>query len=199
MQAYQVNFPVVDFEDLSEINHELVGWLYIEGTPINYPLVQGEDNEYYLKHLFDRTYSNYGCLFLDWRNNPSFTDRNTIIYGHHMKNDTMFSSLALYKQQEYFNIHPVAMIVTPKSNYLLHFFSGYVADTDDTAWETNLSSDAAFDRWLQDIAGRSLFQSNIMPTVQDRIVTLSTCSYEFDNARFVLFGVVEEYPRKGET
>ena len=134
-------FPVVDFDSLLEINSELIGWIIIEDTPISYPVVQGEDNQYYLRHLFDRTYSNYGCIFIDARNGHPFADKNTIIYGHHMKNESMFSSLALYKQQDYFDQHPEAMIITPTGNYLVHFFSGFVANTNDVAWETSFGSD----------------------------------------------------------
>lgn len=82
-------WPEVDFSVLREINPDIVAWIYIEGTKINYPIVQGGDNSYYLKHLFSGEWNGSGCIFLDFRNDTSFADRHSIIYGHHMKNGTM--------------------------------------------------------------------------------------------------------------
>ena len=86
-------WPEVDFAALREINPDIVAWIYIEGTKVNYPIVQGEDNSYYLKHLFSGEWNGSGCIFLDFRNDASFADRHSIIYGHHMKNGTMFTDL----------------------------------------------------------------------------------------------------------
>ena len=164
-----VSWPAVDFAALSEINPDIVAWIYIEGTEINYPVVQGSDNQYYLKHLFNGKWNSSGCIFLDSRNTPDFSDRHSIIYGHHMKNGTMFSGLTEYKKQEF-----------------------YEAGVSDKAWEIALGSDKEFGDWLEAAEERSCFESGIAPAVTDRIITLSTCSYEFDNARFVLLGVIRE-------
>lgn len=182
-------WPQVDFAALSQINPDIVGWLYIEGTPINYPVVQGKNNDYYLNHQFDRSYNSAGCLFLDAVNSPLLLDRNTIIYGHHMKNRSMFHSLTKYKQQAFFDAHPSAWLVTPAGTYQIQFFSGYVSDTAGTAWTID-SSDADYEAWLAAAKAKSCFVSPILPTAQDRVVTLSTCSYEFQNARFVVHGLL---------
>ena len=92
-------------------NPDIVAWIYIEGTKINYPIVQGEDNSYYLKHLFSGEWNGSGCIFLDSRNDASFADRHSIIYGHHMKNGTMFTDLDKYKKQDFFDEHPVALLI----------------------------------------------------------------------------------------
>lgn len=185
-----INWPEVNFEELSAINQDIVGWIYIEDTKINYPVVQGNDNQYYLKHLFNGQWNNAGCIFLDSRNTPDFSDRHSIIYGHHMKNDTMFSGLTEYKKQEFYDAHPTVLLVTPEQNIRIEVFAGYVANVKDDAWEIDLESDMKFEEWLADAKERSCFESGIAPAVTDRIVTLSTCSYEFDNARFVLLGVI---------
>lgn len=182
-------WPQVDFAALSQINPDIVGWLYIEGTQINYPVVQGENNDYYLNHQFDRSYNSAGCLFLDAANSPLLLDRNTIIYGHHMKNKSMFHSLTKYKQQAFFDAHPAAWLVTPAGSYQIQFFSGYVSDTAGAAWNID-SSDADYEAWLAAAKKKSCFISPTLPTTQDRVVTLSTCSYEFQNARFVVHGIL---------
>ena len=183
-------WPTVDFAALQAINPDVVAWIYIEGTSINYPIVQGEDNSYYLKHLVDGSYNGSGAIFMDFRNDSDFSDSHTIIYGHHMKNDTMFSGLDGYKKQEFYDEHPVALIVTPERNYKVEFFAGYVAGVEADAWQLNFTLESK-EQWISAAKSKSCFESNIMPAVIDNIVTLSTCSYEFDNARFVLLGVLK--------
>ena len=183
-----ISWPNVDFEALSEINPDIVEWIYIEDTQINYPVVQGRDNQYYLKRLFDGKWNSAGCVFLDSHNEPDFSDRHSIIYGHHMKNGTMFSGLTEYKKQEFYEGHPTVLLMTSEQNIRVEIFAGYVASVEDNAWEIAMGSDVEFENWLEEAS--SCFKSEVAPAVTDRIVTLSTCSYEFDNARFVLLGVI---------
>ncbi|WP_249320260.1 class B sortase [Yeguia hominis] len=182
-------WPEADFAALREINPDIVAWIYIEGTEINYPVVQGEDNDYYLKHLFTGEWNGSGCIFLDSRNDASFADRHSIIYGHHRKNGTMFTGLDKYKKQEFFDDHPVALLITPEKSDKVEFFAGYVAAPQDDAWEVGFT-DAEFEVWLRKAVNRSCFSGEITPDVSDRILTLSTCSYEFADARFVLAGAL---------
>lgn len=183
-------WPEVDFEALREINPDLVGWIYIEGAEINYPVVQGADNQYYLKHLFTGEWNSSGCIFLDARNCTDLSDRNSILYGHHMKDGSMFHGLMEYKSQKYYEEHPTVLFLTPEANYEVKIFAGYVASVDADAWTVGFSSDSEFEEWIQNAKERSCFTSEITPAVTDRILTLSTCSYEFNNARFVIMGVL---------
>lgn len=183
------DWPVVDFEALQGINPDIIGWIYIEGTEINYPVVQGEDNSYYLKHLFTGEWNSSGCIFLDSRNQKDFSDMNNVIYGHHMKNGSMFSGLDSYKKQEFFDEHPTVLILTPDQNYKVEIFAGYVASIEDNAWQLCFTA-SGFEYWLLAATDRSWFTSEITPAVTDRIITLSTCSYEFNNARFVIHGII---------
>lgn len=183
--------PSVDFETLSEINPDIVAWIYIEGTDINYPVVQGNDNSYYLNHLFDGTKNKAGCLFLDSRLDSSFADMNSVIYGHHLKNGKMFTGLMEYKKQEFYDEHMRALLLTPTGEYEVLFFSGYVSNTASRAWEIEFS-DITFEEWLLEIIDNSCFESYFMPMAEDRVITLSTCTYEFSDARFVLHGIIQE-------
>lgn len=185
------SIPQVDFESLQTVNPEIVAWLTIDGTNINYPVAQHSDNDYYLHHLFNGEYNSSGCLFMDCRNPPDFSGRHTIVYGHHMDNGTMFQNLMYYKDQAFYDEHPTAQLITPNGSYTIEFFAGYVADVDSDAWKLDFTSDEGFEDWIATAMERSAFESTVIPTTADRIITLSTCSYEFYNARFVLLGIIK--------
>lgn len=188
-------WPQVDFEQLAQINPEIVGWIYIEGTNINYPVVQGSDNDYYLDHLFDRTWNSSGCIFLDAACEPDFSGRHSIIYGHNMKNKTMFHALMDYKEQAFYDEHPTALLVTPTAYYEIRFFSGYVAENRASAWNLEFD-DYGYWSWLENVRKKSCFTPTSNPSVKDKTVTLSTCTYEFDNAKFILHGYIAEVIEK---
>lgn len=190
-QSDVILWPTVNFEKLQQINPEIIAWLYSEGTVISYPVAHTDNNDYYLTHMFNGTVNKSGCLFLDAWNYPDFSDENSIIHGHHMKNDTMFGSLMGYKKQEYYEEHPRMLLLTPDGNYVIEIFAGFVADADEDAWAMWFDSDEEKEDWIMERCRRSYFDSGIVPDVNDRIVTLSTCSYEFDTARFVLYGVLQ--------
>lgn len=183
-------WPEVDFDALSQINPDIVGWIYIEGTAVNYPIVQGADNDHYIRHLPDGTKNSSGSIFLDCDAEPDFSGKNSVLYGHNMRNGSMFQVLMHYKEQLFYESHPTALVMTPEKNFKIRFFSGYVADLADEAWELFFAEEE-YGSWLEAIAGRSCFESDVMPEETDRVLTLSTCSYEFQNARFVLHGILE--------
>ena len=187
-----IPWPQVDFEALSAANPDVVGWLYGEDTSIHYPVVQGSDNDYYLSHLFDGTANSNGCLFLDCRVAANFSEGNSIIYGHYLTDGTMFTSLSGYKQQDYYDAHPRLLLVTPEERFVVELFSGYVAGVTDEAWRTRFSTSEEWEVWLEEITERSVFESKVQPTLEDRILTLSTCSYEFENAQFVVHGILRQ-------
>jgi sortase B len=189
----KTDYPKVDFEALESKNSDVVAWIYINDTPVNYPVVQGKDNAFYLKHLFDKSYGVAGCVFLDCKNESDFSGFNNIIYGHRMRDNSMFSSIEKYKKQDYFDQHPQAIIVTPQFTYAIDFFSGYVADTSQSSWKTVFEAEDEKEQWLNELKSKSLIQSPVEPSISDRIITLSTCSHDFDDARFVLHGVLRYY------
>ena len=187
--------PQVDFDALRQIDENVVAWLYSPGTSIHYPVVQAEGNEYYLTHMFGKKKNSAGAIFLDAGCSPDFSDMHTVIYGHHMKNDTMFSSLTGYLQPGYYERHPVLALYTPHGDYIIRVFAGYVASPESDAWRRAFSSQEEFLQWCSQAAARSAFESGLVPQAGQRVVTLSTCSYEFENARFVLLGILEQAPQ----
>lgn len=186
-----VIWPKINFAKLQEINPDIIAWLYSEGTIISYPVAHTDNNDYYLTHMYNGKQNKAGCLFLDTWNLPDFSDENSIIHGHHMKNDSMFGSLMGYKNQEYYEEHPFMQLLTPDGNYIIEFFAGFVAAEDENAWALWFESDEEKQDWINELCRRSYFDSGIVPELDDRIVTLSTCSYEFDSARFVLYGILK--------
>lgn len=187
--------PDINFDALSEMNGGLVGWLYSPETVINYPVAQGEDNFYYLNHLADGTENGNGCLFIDWKNAPDFSDENTVIYGHHMQSGKMFASLVGYADQAYFEEHPAVYLTTPAGKYKIELFSGYTTDRNSSAYTLRFSTKHEFANWLREVSDKSDFRASMRLSTEDHIVTLSTCAYSFYDARYVVHGkltLVEE-------
>lgn len=181
----------IKFEALKNENKDIIAWLYSEGTPINYPVVQAKDNDYYLRRLIDGTYNQAGTIFVDYKNSSNFEDYNTIIYGHNMKNDTMFGTLTKYKNQEYFNEHKEMYLFTENKNFRIELFAGYTASSESDIYNFPKNS-GTNEKLIKTAISKSTFKSEIEVSNEDRIITLSTCSYAFENARYVLLGVLNE-------
>lgn len=176
----------VDFDALQAINPDIVGWIYCPDTVINYPVVQGSDNAYYLSHLLDGTANRSGTIFADAGNSGRLIDQNTILYGHHMKNGAMFASLEGYREQTYYDQHPVLYLLTPEGDYQLQVFSACVTSASDEVYTLRFGDTQDYRLWLNRQAARSDIESSISVTETDRIITLSTCAYDFDDARYVV-------------
>ena len=188
---------MIPSEKLKQINPDYVGWLRLPGTGIDYPVVQGKDHEFYLDHLFDGTKNKAGCLFLDVGNRSDFSSCNSIIYGHYMKNKSMFYELSFYKEASWWKEHPEFQLILPDRQARLVVFSAYVADVQENAWQIDFESQEAYENWIKDRKERSLFQPDQEIGIPDSVVTCSTCSYEFENARFVVHMAVYWDPISG--
>ncbi|PYG84308.1 sortase B [Ruminiclostridium sufflavum DSM 19573] len=178
----------VDFTLLEKINKDVVGWLASEGTEIDYPVVQGKDNDFYLSHLFTGESNKLGSIFMDYRNHKDFSDKNTIIYGHNMKNGSMFSALTKYKAQSYYDSFPTMLLYTPAGNFSVEWFAGIVTDGNYESVRLDFKDENDFKSYINSLKEKSTFEANTLVEADDRIITLCTCSYEFDNARYALFG-----------
>lgn len=183
-----VDLPVINFDLLEQMNSDVVAWLYCPDTQINYPVVKGQDNSYYLNHLIDGTENSNGTLFVDCRNAESFSDRNTLIYGHHMQSGKMFAALTGYESQDYFEEHPEIYLITRNNCYRIDLFSAYTTEAVSSAYVMEFSSPQEYAAWLREIASKSTFQTTMQLSTKDRIITLSTCAFSFENARFVVHG-----------
>ena len=177
----------VDFSALLARNSDVVGWIYSPDTVINYPVVQGSDNDYYLHRLIDGSWNPSGSIFVDTRNALCFDGRSAILYGHHMNDGSMFASIVNYKTQSYYDAHPNLYLNTPSGNYRLAVFSGFVTYADSSVYTFDFSSDAEFLDYVGKMKGFSDFSSDVTVSAADRIAVLSTCTYEYDDARYVIF------------
>ncbi len=179
---------LVDFAMLQEINEDVIGWLQDGEGTIDYPVVLGEDNEYYLTHLFNHEQNKLGTLFMDCRNEGGLTDKNTVIYGHNMKDGSMFATLLNYRDQSYYESFPMMTLYTPEGDFTIEFFAGIVADGNYEFIRFQFKDNADFQNYIDIIKEKSTFESDVEVGPEHRIVTLCTCSYEFDNARYALYG-----------
>ncbi len=182
-------WPVVDFTALKEINEDVVGWVYLEGTKINYPIVQGDDNSYYLRRLYTGKKNYSGCIFMDYRCNSDLSSPHTIIYGHNMSNKGMFADLQKFRRQKFYDEHPVILIMTPDRNYKVEIFAGYVTTASEDAWFLDLN-ERNMEKWLDEVLEQSMFQTGIRPEIGDQIFTLSTCAYDYKYGRLVIHGIL---------
>jgi sortase B len=176
----------IRFETLKMINKDAAAWIQIPGTNIDYPVLQAKDNEYYLKHGLDKKYTRVGSIFLDYRSNIRKLMNNTIIYGHNMRDGSMFQDLTSYKKQNFYKNNSFIYIETPYESLKWEVFSIYVTDVKFDYLLTEFETPQVFKAYLNTIREKSLFKKKIKLTEKDKILTLSTCSYEFDNARTVV-------------
>lgn len=181
----------VDFSALLEQNDDIVGYIYSPDTPIDMPIVRSADNDYYLHRLLNGETNRAGSIFMDYRNAPDFSDVNTIIYGHNMKSGAMFGTIDKYNSQQYYEAHPVIYILTPSANYKAEAVAGTVVQSDCALYDLSLSEEEMYAEIVKAVADSTFTASERMQS-GDRFVTLSTCSYEFDDARYVLICRIEE-------
>ena len=181
----------VDFDRLREKNSDIIAWLYCPDTPINYAIVQTTDNDYYLRRGLDKKYSYSGTLFADFRNAGDFTDENTIIYGHNMKNESMFGTLVNYERQEYFDKYPEMHLITPTAAYRIKLIAG-VKETGTAKLFEDFLNPQKIEKYIKENVARSTFRSGYDYSENDRFVTFSTCLYEYDDARYILIGKLEK-------
>ena len=181
----------IDFDALMAVNGDTVVWLYSEGTVIDYPIVQGGDNSHYLNHLFTGERNKLGTLFLDHRNDL-FEDRLSAVYGHNMRDKSMLTSIALYSDQAYYDQHPSMTLYLPEETYLLKVFAGVTVSGSSDALRFRFDDDDDFLDYLLDLKERSDFFSPEELLPSDRVIALVTCTYSFQNARYILFGKLEK-------
>ena len=181
----------IDFGALRAVNQDAAAWLYGPGTVIDYPVMKADDYNYYLNYLPDGTRNANGSLFIDYNSAPGFTGRLTVVYGHNMKSEKMFGTLTKYKNQKYYDEHPYMYLYTEQGNYRIDLMYGCVIGAGkwrEQAFMFEVNAGAL----LSYAAHNTTFSSGVKYDDGDRIIALSTCSYEFDDARFIVIGVIRD-------
>ena len=177
--------PEVDWESLTAINQDIIAWIQIEGTEISYPVMKGTDNDYYLHHTFERNSNSAGSIFIEYTNSSDFQDCNTIIYGHNMRNGSMFGLLKKYFQSQDSLPGRYVWICTPEKDYRYEIFSSHVVDAAGEVYTLFSAPDQQFQQYLDSMKAQSLVDFGVDVTKEDKIITLSTCTGN-DATRFVV-------------
>ena len=185
--------PYVDFESLDEQYPGISAWIQLEGTSLDYPIMRWTDNSFFLSHLPDGSNHRNGSVFLDFRNSPDFSDINTLIYAHTAQSDDMFGILKNYRVQSFYEENPVMYIFTPYGDFELVLFAGYLLDSGYETPPLNFADEDAFENHVADIKRRSVFFSDVTAQRGDRIVSLCTCAYDYNNARLIIVGKLVEF------
>ncbi|MEK5334210.1 class B sortase [Lysinibacillus sp. FSL W8-0992] len=178
------------FHDLLAVNDRIVGWISVDNTKLNNPILHADNNEFYLNHNYKDRESRAGSVFMDYRNDTLDISRNTILYGHAMKDGTMFGSLKNYLNQDYANAHPTIYLDTLYEGYDVEVFAAYETTIDFYYIETEFKTDEEFIQFIGEVQKRSTIDMNVDVGSDDKIITLSTCkdSVISDDHRFVVQG-----------
>ena len=179
----------MDFVALREQNTDVLGWIVIPNTKVSYPLVQGEDNDYYLNHTWRKTRSVVGAIFVEQQSSADLTDFNTIIYGHRMNNRSMFGRLLDYKKQSYWQDHPRFYITDDSGTHTYEIFAAYEPAVGSTPYCIRFSNDTEKQTFINYGLEHSVIETGVVPEVTERIVTLSTCTGNGHATRWVVQGV----------
>ena len=187
----QLKAPIeVDFDKLKSINEDVIGWIYVDALPdISYPIVQGKDNSTYLHQTYEKNYNFAGTIFVDYENSSDFNDCNTLVYGHNMKNGSMFGHLKKFTEDEtLYNNDKYFWILTPDRNYRYEIISAYTTGVNSDTYTLFKGPGEEFEEYLKKIKGYSDIKTDDTElTIKDKIVTLSTCTGN-ESTRFVVQG-----------
>lgn len=182
----------IDLDALREENEDVIGWILIPGTKINYPLLQWTDNDFYLEHTWKQSPNASGAIFMECQNAPDFSEFNTIIYGHNMINGTMFGSLHHYRSPHYWENHPYVYILNDEGVLRFDVFAAQSANTQSIIYGLGIETDQRKKEFLRFAQDYSFFETDLTPTVEDRILTLSTCTGAGHVNRWVVLSILNE-------
>lgn len=191
-----LDLVTVDWDALRQINPDVVAWLYAPNTVINYPVVQGTDNDYYLTRDFDGDQgwlANYGAIFMDYRNDPSWRDQVYFIYGHHMRDGSMFADVAACQDQQRFDECRTIYLLTPSGNVRLRTFALVHCDANDPLVQMTFNSSEDMAEYVQDKINRSVVDPGTIPAADDihKCFAFATCD-NLSQGRYVLYAYIED-------
>jgi len=179
----------IDFPAWQSLNPDVKAWIHNQSISVDHPILDAPDNEYYLTRDLDLSYKAMGSIFFDFRNKTDFSDPNTIIYGHNFDNGLMFSNLVRYKNQQFYEQNPYYYLYTPEQVYRVDIAAGIVvSETDITYLDVDFRSDMEFRSLIRKIKENSVIETGIELSPRDRLVTLYTCTNDWQGQRFVVIG-----------
>ena len=178
------------WNELKGINSDIIGWLYCPNTAINYPVMQTTDNDYYLHRSYDRQPNTAGALFADYNAAIGITLSNFIVYGHNMKDGSMFATAYDYTTQEFYNQHPVMYLLTPSQNYRVELIAAHITESTLDNYPGYFQGEGDYQNYLNLITSSSFFRTNATVSSQYQLITMSTCDYSssYNDPRFLLHG-----------
>ncbi len=177
----------VDFASLKKTNKDVVGWIQFETFSLSYPIVQDSGNNYYLNHTFKKQKNSSGAIFIGPNNKSGFQDTNTVIYGHNMKNGTMFGLLGRYKEKVFYQYNQYFRIYTPNGTQRYQIFSVYRAAVNGSAYTIwGSAGGTEYGKWIKELKKNSMYDTGVSVSENDSIVTLSTCITGEDSKRLVV-------------
>ena len=194
VDPYADALAAMDFSALREVNGDVVGWILIPGTAVSYPLLQTSNNQYYLSHTWKGLYNLAGSIFLECQNSRDLSDFNTVIYGHRMADGSMFTALKNYQQQSWWEQHPTVYLTDDSGTRCYEIFAAYEVSTQGDTYRLAFSGDGEKQDFLDFCLAQSAIDTGIVPTVQDRILTLSTCTGHGHATRWVVQAALRQDP-----
>lgn len=184
---YMTSLQNIDLAALREVNPDVLGWITIPDTQLQYPLMKGLDNQFYLGHTWDKKPNAAGSVFLEQTSSEDLSDMHTVIYGHRMRNGSMFGSLGDYKNKEHWEKHPYVYIVDDHGVHRYQIFAAYEANIGSRTYQVGFAGEESMQAFLDHCVQASVIDTDIEPLTDDRILTLSTCtSVGHDNLRWVV-------------
>ena len=175
-------------QELNQSYDDSIGWIYIPDTNINYPIMQSEDNEYYLHRSYDGSYLYSGSIYLDWRCKSDFSGDVNMLYGHNMQNGSMFADVTKFIDSNYFDSHDYGWLTTENAVYKIDFFSVSQPENYDSFYDVN----ADVNSWLDNLRSESFIWRNLEFSNEDKFISLSTCTGSEGSSRTVLTGKLTE-------
>lgn len=179
----------MDFAALKAVNSDVQGWIFIPGTTISYPLMQGSDNDKYLYNTWNNVQSAVGAIFMDYQCSYDLSDFNTIVYGHRMNNGSMFAGLKYFNKQTYYETHPYIYVINDMGTYCYEIFSVYEVSVAGGTYELSFADEQSKQEYIDYCVNQSVVYTGSVPTTSDYIITLSTCTGNGHATRWVVQGV----------
>lgn len=178
----------VDMEALTAVSPDSVGWIHIPNSVMSYPLLQGDNNQEYVRVAYNGGYSLAGSIFMDYRVSSDFSDLNTVIYGHNMQTDTMFSDLHAYEDVAYADANPYFFILTEEGYRRYEVCYAFTTESDSFVYDYDFTAEGSYQTHLDQLQSCSLYDREVIVTDSTPIVTLSTCTGVVASQRFVVVG-----------